>query len=199
MSAQEFSGVKAASTVEGTRDGMEHEPLHGGYPPNPDARSPNSPHPSQKLVIRLVRADPAPSENVAFTVADGPVGSRTVQASPICFKCREGWKGSSRNNSYCYRPAVAHRPAIRCRDARTARTRMIETPSKERGAIAAIADLAQRGGTYHCWHLPSSPRSTRRRRPQEKNRVRSGRPIRLGPARRARPRAPLADLWAALR
>src|ERR1700722_17756088 len=28
----------------------------------------------QKLAIRLVRADPAPSENVAFAVADGPMG-----------------------------------------------------------------------------------------------------------------------------
>lgn len=30
-------------------------------------------HSSQNL-IRLVRADPAPSENIAFAVADGPVG-----------------------------------------------------------------------------------------------------------------------------
>lgn len=31
-------------------------------------------HSSQKFLMRLVRADPAPLENVAFAVAHGPVG-----------------------------------------------------------------------------------------------------------------------------
>jgi hypothetical protein len=33
------------------------------------------PHPSQKLVVRFVRTDPAPSKNITFAVANGSMGS----------------------------------------------------------------------------------------------------------------------------